>query len=410
MLLLAKWVAPMDREMIRDGAVAFEGGRIAGVGGGRELRAQHPDAQVEDAGESIVLPGLVNAHTHLELTNVSRADRPPESFVDWVLQLMARVRQDAGANVQEFVEQGVRAGVAQCLRFGVTTVGDVTRNPALSRAVLASSGLRAVSFGEVVGMAARRELFPPLLESAQDRTYESDGLTVGLEPHAPYSLDLCGYRQCVEAAREHGLPITTHLAETSDEAEFLRDHAGPFRRLWEALGAWSDDVTRFDGGPIHAMQSVGMLDLPAVLAHVNYCSDDELEILARGNAAVVYCPRTHAYFGHPPHRWRTMLARGINVGVGTDSCASSPDLNLVDELRLLHRISPEVSTHDLWEMATVRGARALGQSDRVGSLTPAKDADLIVFPVTTNDPLEELLERDVLPNQVWAAGHCVWRR
>jgi cytosine/adenosine deaminase-related metal-dependent hydrolase len=402
-LLLAKWVAPMDRPMIREGGIVFAEGRIIDVGDGRELRAQHPD-EVEDAGESIVLPGLVNGHTHLELTNTARPDAWPNAFVDWVLQLMVSVRQAAGENLQEFIEHGMRAGVAQCVRFGVTTVGDVTRHAAFSREVLASSGLRAVSFGEVVGMAARREFLPLLLESAQDRRLESDRLIVGLEPHAPYSLDLSGYRECVEVARKQCLPIATHVAETSDEAEFLRDHAGPFRRLWETMGAWSERVTRLDGGPIRAMQSVGLLDLPAVLAHVNYCDDDELDILARGHASVVYCPRTHAYFRHPPHRWREMLARGINVAVGTDSCASSPDLNIVDELRLLHRVAPEVRPMALWEMATVRSARALGQWHRAGSLAATKDADIVVFPVKTDDPLAEVLETDVLPSHVWAAG------
>ena len=119
---------------------------------------------------------------------------------------------------------------------------------------------------------------------------------------------------------QSNFPIATHLAETADEAEFLANHSGPFRDLWAALGAWSDGVSRFAGGPIRAMQLVGLLDLPgAVLAHVNYCDDAELDILARGRASVVYCPRTHAWFRHPPHRLREMLARGINVAVGTNS-------------------------------------------------------------------------------------------
>src|SRR5207302_10539659 len=111
--------------------------------------------------------------------------------------------------------------------------------------------------------------------------------------------------------------------------------------------------------------AIGLLDYPTVLAHVNYCDDVDLDLLARGRAGVVYTPRTHAYFGHPPHRWRDMLARGINVAVGTDSCASSPDLNLVDDLRLLHRLAPEVPAQTLWEMATIRGARAIGRELQV---------------------------------------------
>ena len=125
------------------------------------------------------------------------------------------------------------------------------------------------------------------------------------------------------------------------------------------------------------------------------------------DAGVVWCPRTHAYFGHAPHRWRDMLARGINVCVGTDSRASSPDLNLVDDLRLMHRQAPEVTPATLWEMATIRGARALGMERGWGTLAAGKNADCVVFPATTDDPLREILQRQVLPLAVWADGREV---
>ncbi|HSV15726.1 MAG TPA: amidohydrolase family protein, partial [Tepidisphaeraceae bacterium] len=128
---------------------------------------------------------------------------------------------------------------------------------------------------------------------------------------------------------------------------------------------------------------------------------------ASGQASVVYCPRTHAYFGHPPHRWRDMLAAGINVAVGTDSCASSPDLNLVDDLRLLHRIAPDVPAQTLWEMATIRGARAIAQQSLVGSIEVAKAADLTIFLVQSDDPLTEILESSALPAEVWIAGRRI---
>jgi cytosine/adenosine deaminase-related metal-dependent hydrolase len=141
--------------------------------------------------------------------------------------------------------------------------------------------------------------------------------------------------------------------------------------------------------------------VPTLLAHVNYCDDDELELLSGGQASVVYCPRTHAYFQHPPHRWREMLARGINVAVGTDSCASSPDLNLVDDLRLLRRLASDMPAKQLWELGTIRAARALGMEHEIGSLTPGKRADLVVFNVRGGDALEQILHGRQLPNSVW---------
>jgi cytosine/adenosine deaminase-related metal-dependent hydrolase len=149
---------------------------------------------------------------------------------------------------------------------------------------------------------------------------------------------------------------------------------------------------------------LGLLDYPTLLAHVNYCDDDELAILAKGQASVVYCPRTHQFFGHPPHRWREMLECGINVALGTDSCASSPDLNLVDELRLLHRLSPDTPPMRIWELATTRAARAIGLGADAGAIRAGNFADLVAFPVQSDDPLAEILDRPMLPSAVWCEG------
>ena len=139
---------------------------------------------------------------------------------------------------------------------------------------------------------------------------------------------------------------------------------------------------------------------------MNHADDAELAILAAGRASVVYCPRTHAYFGHPPHRWRDMLAVGINVAVGTDSRASSPDLNLVDDLRLLRRIAPDVPPIELWAMATTRAAVAISRAD-VGRLAVGSLADAVAFPVTSGDPLAEVLDDGGLPAGAWLAGRQV---
>jgi len=234
-------------------------------------------------------------------------------------------------------------------------------------------------------------------------------LRVGITPHAPYSVEPEGYRRCLEIARSRRLPLATHLAETADEAPFLAEHRGPLRDLWEAWLTWDDSVPRFSGGPIRYAQALGLLDYPTLLAHVNYCDDDEMAILASAKASVVYCPRTHAYFAHPPHRWRLMLERGINVAVGTDSCASSPDLNLVDEIRLLHRLAPEVPPQKLWELITVRAAIALEAQSDVGSLRPGKLADAVIFAASGDDPLREILEAPLEPTEVWLDGQRINR-
>jgi aminodeoxyfutalosine deaminase len=403
-LLCAAWVAPMDGPPIRNGAIAISNGRVVAVGESKVLREKYPGAVVEELPSAILMPGLVNAHVHLELSDL-RQGPPPESFVKWIINLMSQTPRLGGA-VEEIVTKAVRSGIGQSLRFGVTTVGDISKQCMFSRPVLAKSRLRAVSFGEIQAMAQRRGLLNERFAAASDLAHDSERLIVGVTPHAPYTVEAEGYRRCLDFANSNNRPLATHLAETPDEAEFLAEQTGPFRYLWEVgVNAWDEKVPCYDGGPIRLARDLDLLSFPTLLAHVNYCDDDELEILARGRASVVYCPRTHAYFGHRPHRWREMLARGINVAVGTDSCASSPDLNLVDDLRLLRRIAPEVSAVELWGMATTRAATALQLSEQVGSLTPGKRADLIAFEIGgASDPLEEILQRNVLPMRVWIDG------
>ena len=380
--------------MLRDGAVVVSRQRIVAVGAAPSLKAAYSAATIVDFGDAVILPGLVNAHAHLELSEI----RPPPHggrFVDWLFSV--------ASTPIDSVFRAVTTGANESLGFGVTSIGDIGRNVGDARRNLYAGSQRVVSFGEVVGMAARKGRVAPMLAAAVDTRFDGYQVTPGVSPHAPYSIDADGYRQCLAAATKRGLPLTTHLAESPDEAHFLSDHAGPFRELWEKIGGWDDSVPRFHGGPIRLAHSLGLLDFPlASLAHVNYCDDDELPILAGGKASVVYCPRTHAYFGHPPHRWRDMLAAGINVAVGTDSRASSPDLNLVDDLRLMHRLAPQVPAQTLWEMATVRGARALGIETVAGTLSPGKADRCVIFPAATDDPLAEILEGDARPLAVWA--------
>ena len=402
-LLRAYWIAPMDRAILRDGGVVVINGKIAAVGPARDLRDNFPQATVEDLGQVVLLPGLVNAHVHLELSALTPGD-PPASFVDWLKRGIPRTPPDANAT-QAFVERSIAIGVRQCLQFGVTSVGDISRQCAITRPLLKSGPLRVVSYGEVIAMAQRRGLLEERVAIATDQSAESDWLRTGITPHAPYSVESDGYRRCLEAARRMNLPLATHLAETHDEDNFLADHSGAFRDLWAYLYGWDEQVPSFAGGPIRFAAALGLLNYPSLLAHVNYCDDQEMAMLAAGAASVVYCPRTHAYFGHPPHRWREMLAAGINVAVGTDSCASSPNLNLVDDLRLLHEIAPEVPALDLWEMATLRAARAIRSDDRIGSITAGKNADFVAFPVSkVGEPLREIVESQELPSKVWIDG------
>ena len=397
--------------LLRDGGVAVVGGRITAVGPTAAVRRTlPPNAREVELGRAVLLPGLVNAHAHLELSHV-RAGDPPASFADWIVSLAGKSGRDQ-PGFADRLAAAARDGAAQSLRFGVTTVGDITAHPHITRPALRGGPLRVVSFGEALGLAGARARFETSLDRALETVDVSPTLSIGLSPHAPYTVEARNYARCVSVARERGVPLATHLAETPDETAFLREHAGPFRDIWERLRTWDDTVERFDGSPIELAETVGLLAMPsAVLAHVNHCTDADLERLARGRAGVVYCPRTHAYFGHhPPHRWREMLQRGIHVAVGTDSCASSPDLNLVDDLRLLwRRHGHAVEASLLWALATTNAARILGVHDRAGEIRVGCAADLCAFPLLSDvDPLAAVLDSPTAaPVGVWVAGDPV---
>jgi cytosine/adenosine deaminase-related metal-dependent hydrolase len=394
---------------IRDGAVFVAGGRIIAVGRAGEIRRTLPPHEEIDLGAAVLLPGLINAHCHLELSDRSPGESPATlPFTDWILQFSRGPRPVTDASAAA----AAVSGAAISLRYGVTCVADVTGRPHATRPVLRNGPLRVVSFGEALGLGGLRHRFERSLPAAADATSAGEWLSVGVSPHAPYTVDFPGYTRAVALARAARLPLTTHLAETRDEATFLIEQSGPFRTLWEHVGSWRDGVETFAGRPVAMARAAGLLDLPVcLLAHVNCCDDDDLAILSSGRAAVAFCPRTHAYFGHsPPHRWREMKARGITVAVGTDSCASSPDLNLVEDLRLLWRnVGHTVESEVLWSMATAEAAQALGLSGRIGTITPGKSADFVSFAARADvDPLGALLDDpSAMPLGVWVSGRQV---
>lgn len=231
-----------------------------------------------------------------------------------------------------------------------------------------------------------------------------------LSPHAPYSTAPEVYREAIAYCRQRGLPICAHLSETREEAEFLATGTGPFRTLLEHRELWDGSFAPPGCSPVQYAESLGLLELQPLLAHVNYAGDEDIQLMAKRGCSVVYCPRTHRFFEHAPHRYRDMLGAGLNVCLGTDSLASSPSLSILDELRFLRRLDDLSSDSLLLEMGTIRGARALGLESQLGSLEPGKRADFVVLPLTgsvSDKPTDAVLRTQATPSHVYVSARCL---
>ncbi len=376
MLLKSRYVAPVNQPVIDNGAVLIQDGCIAAVGSARELDA----VQVVDYGDAVICPGFVNAHTHLELSLLAGKVVPTRDFVDWLRRLLAAL--EASPETPEHVQRAVRLGVAQSIRSGVTTAGDITRWPEWTREALAGSPVRAVSFGEVIAIGTGRDKLDRRLAAAASPTHQALRLRIGISPHSPYTVEPGAMRACADRARKIGAPTCIHLAETADEEPFTRWRQGPLVDHLRNLGVWDDAIPVAGCGPVDLALTTGLLNQNSLVAHANYVTDNDIDRLATSGTTVAFCPRTHHAFGHPPHRFRDMLAVGINVCVGTDSLASNPSLSVLDELRFLHREYPSVAAAVLLALGTLHGAGALGFEDVVGSLTVGKSADIAVVPLS----------------------------
>jgi cytosine/adenosine deaminase-related metal-dependent hydrolase len=370
----ARWVFPVDSPPLERGVVVVQGERIQTV----EPRGRRT-ADL-DLGNAALLPGLVNAHTHLDLSGLRGQAPPTPDFPRW---LKAVVRHRRG-QTREQVEQDVRVGLAECLARGTTLVGDVS-GQGLSWPVLAEAPLRAVVFHEILGLPPERARLAWDGFRAWLRTHPATPTCrPGVSPHAPYSVRAALFRTAASFARRHHLPVTTHLAETPAELQLLREGSGPLREFLEEVGVWDP------AGLVPAADEVLRLNraVPNILlAHGNYL-DARAPIPPGGT--IVYCPRTHAAFGHAPHPFLGQGPAGpVRVALGTDSLASNPDLDVLGEARFIHQNHPDIAGGWLLRLATLAGAEALGWQGETGSLCPGKSADLVAVPlpaVETADP------------------------
>lgn len=404
MILTAAWVDPICGPPLRNAFVRIDGPRIVRIGLQSELSQElFRHEPVEALGNVLLLPGLINPHVHLELS-CYRGAIAPQPLWSWLVELV-RLRHEPGAAEREAA--GLRAGAWKSLRAGVTCVGDISRTGGSWRG-LCDLPIRKVCFVELLSLAAEPPRNLRELRSALRAIEENPLLTAGVSPHAPYTMHADDLSAAVQFAAEEKRPWCVHWLETSEERAWIEGAAEaipwPMRRFQESAGLKSPHMS-----PAKYLEAAVTGAPAGALAHGNFLSEEDLPLLVRRRDVVVYCPRTHAYFGHPPHPLPKLLAAGVRVALGTDSLASNETLSVLDEARFVwQRFRGLCTARALLRMITLEAAAALGMESRIGSLVPDKLADLAAFPLgdgsLDEEPHAHLIAHAPKPAAVWIHG------
>ncbi|MHB1341452.1 MAG: amidohydrolase family protein [Coriobacteriia bacterium] len=401
MIIAADWIVPVSGPPIHFGAVRVHGATIAEIGNADSMRRTYPAAPYHEYRGCVVAPGLVNAHTHLSLSSLAGL-LPPAQFEEWLSDISPAV---LGLDHDDYASASA-FGALECLRSGVTAVGDIVYGPEAPSSA-ADIGVGGVFFWEVLGIAAE-----DLMSSLESREYPTDeelchGRTLcGLGPHAPYSAGP-GLLQAVHTfASKRKTRVAMHVAESPAELRLLSSGAGPLASVAKRL---APGFKAPGMGSVRYLEHIGVLsDIAAV--HCVQLTPGEAELLAARTAGVILCPRSnrHLHNGQPPVK--ALREAGARLALGTDSLASNSDLDLFAEARALWALDPAMTAARLLEIMTLEGATVLGVQEQYGALSPGRHADIIVVSVgETGDPVTALVEQGAPARIKTVISAGVWR-
>lgn len=399
----ARLVLPLSAPPIGDGAIVVDGVGIAAVGAFADLRAQFPAAEIVDHGETILLPGLINAHCHLDFTVMRGAILPSGSFSAWV----RRINDLKRTLTDEDYLKSIADGLEELRSWGTTTVLNIESLPELM-VNLRPPPIRTWWFYELLDIRTRihtEDVVAGALSFFEQRPAWHGGF--GLSPHAPYTTSLELYRLARSCSEKYGMPFTTHLAESDEEMRMFAEGEGP---LFQFLSAIGRDMTDCGGKtPIRHLLEADALPPGAILAHMNQLGPGDEALLAphADSFAIVHCPNCHVYFDRAPFPFETYRNLGFRVSLGTDSCASNRGLNLFEEMQTFRRTFPGVSPGELLDMVTRHPASALGLSGRLGELAAGARADFLTLPFAgaERDAFDAVVENRTPPRSVYLNGH-----
>jgi cytosine/adenosine deaminase-related metal-dependent hydrolase len=378
MIVRARCLLPLSSAPVENGAVLIDHGRVKWLGRWGECEAA-PGEPLFDLGEVILMPGLINAHCHLDYTSMAGQIPPPKIFPDWVKNILSF---KAHWSYSEFAESWLK-GARQLLERGTTTVADIESVPELPPDTWKTTPLRMVSFFEITGIKSRRTAEDLLGEAADwiERWPCDERKEAGLSPHALYSTSPDLMRTAAQFAAERDLLVSTHLAESEAEYSMFCDAKGPFFD-WLKGQRKMEDCGRQT--PIELTQEYGLLNDRLLIVHGNYLSPKDIQLVGESGATVVHCPRSHDYFEHVKFPYEELVKAGANVCLGTDSLASTrktgaqnPELDLWCEMQIFARNYPGVSPREIFNLTTANPAKALRKSGEIGSLGVGAFGDMV---------------------------------
>jgi cytosine/adenosine deaminase-related metal-dependent hydrolase len=385
-LYCARWVLPVSSEMIEDGAVAVEDALIVDVGGRAALLERFPEAGLQDYGEAAIVPGFVNAHSHLELTAMRGYLEDVEGdFFNWLRKLtLARLER----MMPDDLYVSAAWGAVEAVRAGVTSVGDASDAAGASLRALRDTGLRGTVYQESFGpdAALAQENFEKLREKVYKlREYESARVRVGVSPHAPYTVSAAQLELITDFAVAEELPLMMHAAESHAEEQFVREGLGPFA---EGLARRGIEWRARGVSTVRYLKEVGVLRARPLLAHCIRVDESDVETIREAGAKVAHCPKSNAKLGHGHAPFSAFVEQGLTVGLGSDSVAGNNTCDMLEEARFAALMSraaaPQLGSErmttcdDVLFAATLGGARALGLDGQTGSLAEGLQADLAV--------------------------------
>ena len=372
MIFRSRTLVPMHGPPVENGAVVVEGNRILAAGALADI-APHFAGGTTDLGECALLPGLINAHCHLDYTMMRHAIGRQKTFTDWVIRINAMKRSLS----EDDYLRAIADGFVELKKWGTTTVLNIEAFPELLPR-LPAPPIRAWWFYEMIDIRSRidtDELIAGALAFFNERPDWLGGF--GLSPHAPYTATAELFRLAGAVAKKMGMPLTTHVAESLDEMRMFSEGEGPLHRFLAGLGRDMSDCGK--GTPLAHLVRHGVIGHDWIAVHLNELDESDFALVPPG-LHVVHCPRSSQFFGHRRFEFRRLRERGANICLGTDSLASNTSLSLFAEMQALQKSAPGLGAGEILETVTVNPARALKCETQLGKIAPGALADLIAIP------------------------------